>query len=84
MRTGTSGVSPVAGGAGKLKAVFQNIFIGTTIFWFALRTAYIRNAWQHPWWEHWWAFHGAVLLASLAVAVWLTVWSLLARSPAPR
>jgi CDP-diacylglycerol---glycerol-3-phosphate 3-phosphatidyltransferase len=65
-----------AGKTGKLKAVFQNIFVGTTIFWFALRTAAVRQDWSGPWWEGWLVFHGAVLLVSLAIALWLTVYSL--------
>jgi CDP-diacylglycerol---glycerol-3-phosphate 3-phosphatidyltransferase len=66
-----------AGRAGKLKAVFQNIFIGATIFWFALRTAWYRRGWTHEYWESWWHFHGAVVLLTLAIAVWLTVWSMI-------
>jgi CDP-diacylglycerol---glycerol-3-phosphate 3-phosphatidyltransferase len=65
-----------AGKAGKLKAVFQNIFVGTTIFWFALRTAAVRHGWSGELWEGWLLFHGGVLLASLAIALWLTVYSL--------
>jgi CDP-diacylglycerol---glycerol-3-phosphate 3-phosphatidyltransferase len=70
------GVVIAAGRAGKLKAVFQNIFIGAAIFWFALRTAFFRRGWEHPYWEYWWTFHGTVVLLSLAIAFWLTIWSL--------
>jgi CDP-diacylglycerol--glycerol-3-phosphate 3-phosphatidyltransferase len=65
-----------AGKAGKLKATFQNIFIGTTILWFALRTAAVANGWAGGFWTFWTAFHGAVLLATLAIALVLTVWSM--------
>jgi CDP-diacylglycerol---glycerol-3-phosphate 3-phosphatidyltransferase len=65
-----------AGKAGKLKAVFQNIFVGTMIFWIALRTAAERRAWDTELWAYWLNFHGAVLLSTLAVALWLTVYSL--------
>lgn len=65
-----------AGRAGKLKAVFQNIFIGTTILWYALRTAGQRHDWGGAFWSFWQGFHGLVLLVSLAIAVVLTVFSL--------
>jgi CDP-diacylglycerol---glycerol-3-phosphate 3-phosphatidyltransferase len=70
------GVVIPAGSAGKLKAVFQNIFAGTTIFWLALRTAAERRGWAGEFWEFWQIFHGAVLLVSLAIALWLTLYSL--------
>ena len=65
-----------AGRAGKLKAVFQNIFIGATILWYALRTAGIQQAWEGRFWSAWQVLHATVLLATLAIAVLLTVWSL--------
>jgi CDP-diacylglycerol--glycerol-3-phosphate 3-phosphatidyltransferase len=65
-----------AGRAGKLKATFQNIFIGTAILWFALRTAAEANGWASGFWTFWTAFHGAVLLTTLAIALVLTVWSM--------
>lgn len=65
-----------AGREGKLKAVFQNIFIGTTIFWLALRTAGADRGWDGAFWAFWQGFHGFVLLASLTIALILTVWSL--------
>lgn len=65
-----------AGREGKLKATFQNIFIGTTIFWFALRTAAQADGWQGDFWSFWQTFHGAVLLVTLAIAVVLTVYSM--------
>lgn len=37
------GLVIAAGGSGKLKAVFQNIFIGTTIFWYALQSAALNQ-----------------------------------------
>jgi CDP-diacylglycerol---glycerol-3-phosphate 3-phosphatidyltransferase len=66
-----------AGPAGKLKAVFQNIFIGTTILWYALRTAAADHGWNGPFWDGWQKFHAFVLLATLAIAVTLTVYSML-------
>jgi CDP-diacylglycerol--glycerol-3-phosphate 3-phosphatidyltransferase len=65
-----------AGKAGKMKALFQNIFIGTTIFWFALRTAGATHGWVGDAWRNWQIFHGAVLIVTLAIAVLLTVYSM--------
>lgn len=66
-----------AGREGKLKAVFQNIFIGTTILWFALRTEAAEQSWAGGFWNFWQTFHGAVLVIALIVALALTVYSLI-------
>ncbi|MGH7576564.1 MAG: CDP-diacylglycerol--glycerol-3-phosphate 3-phosphatidyltransferase [Longimicrobiales bacterium] len=71
------GVVIPAGREGKLKAVFQNIFIGTTIFWLALQTAAVRHGWDGILWEFWRGFHGLVLLVSLVIAVTLTIYSMM-------
>ena len=65
-----------AGKAGKLKAVFQNIFIGTTILWYALRTARAERGWGGWFWSAWQGLHATVLLVTLGLAVLLTVWSM--------
>jgi CDP-diacylglycerol---glycerol-3-phosphate 3-phosphatidyltransferase len=65
-----------AGKAGKHKAVWQNIFIGTTIFWYALLSASQKNGWSGDFWDLWQKFHGAVYIVSLVVAVALTIYSL--------
>ncbi|MGH7444102.1 MAG: CDP-diacylglycerol--glycerol-3-phosphate 3-phosphatidyltransferase [Longimicrobiales bacterium] len=70
------GVVIAAGKSGKLKAVFQNIFIGTTIFWYALQSAAHDHGWTGMLWERWQIFHGTVFLLTLAIALWLTVYSL--------
>jgi CDP-diacylglycerol--glycerol-3-phosphate 3-phosphatidyltransferase len=69
------GVVIPAGRSGKLKAVFQNIFIGAAIFWYALQSAAADHGWSGRGWELWQAFHAFVLLTSLAIAVFLTVYS---------
>lgn len=71
-----TGVVLPAGRAGKLKAVFQNIFIGTTIFWYALQSAALDRGWSGELWAFWRGFHGAVFLLGLVLAVGLTVYSL--------
>lgn len=65
-----------AGRAGKQKAVFQNIFIGSLIFWYALQSAALERFWSGALWERWQAFHGTVVMATLTIAVLLTVQSL--------
>jgi CDP-diacylglycerol---glycerol-3-phosphate 3-phosphatidyltransferase len=65
-----------AGKAGKLKAVFQNIFVGAMILWIALRTAAADYGWAGDLWQYWLYFHGTVVMCTLAVALWLTVYSL--------
>ena len=65
-----------AGKEGKLKTVFQNIFIGTAIFWLALQAEAVRLSWAGTAWRAWQAFHGAVFLVSLGIALVLTVYSL--------
>ena len=70
------GVVIPAGRAGKQKAVFQNIFIGATIFWYALQSAAKNNGWNGEFWRGWQVFHGWFFLASLGLAVFLTVYSM--------
>jgi CDP-diacylglycerol---glycerol-3-phosphate 3-phosphatidyltransferase len=71
------GVVIAAGSAGKHKAVWQNIFIGSAIFWYALQSAALNNGWTGDAWMWWQRFHAFVLLLSLAVAVVLTVYSMI-------
>lgn len=70
------GVILAAGKAGKLKAVFQNIFVGAAIFWYALQSAARENAWDTAFWSFWQKFHAGFTMVSLAIAVVLTVYSL--------
>jgi CDP-diacylglycerol---glycerol-3-phosphate 3-phosphatidyltransferase len=69
------GIVIPAGKAGKHKAVWQNIFIGTCIFWLALKSSALRNGWDTPLWDAWQKLHGAVFIVSLVVAVVLTLYS---------
>ena len=67
-----------AGKAGKYKAVFQNIFSGAAIFWYALQSAAAEHAWSGTAWNVWqWYVHGPVVAISLLVALVLTVYSLI-------
>ncbi len=65
-----------AGQAGKLKAVFQNIFIGAAILWYALQSAARERGWTGRTWEFWQGFHAVFTGVALAVALLLTVYSL--------
>jgi CDP-diacylglycerol--glycerol-3-phosphate 3-phosphatidyltransferase len=65
-----------AGQAGKLKAVFQNIFIGAAILWYALQSAARERGWNGGTWRAWQWFHAAFTATALAIAVVLTVYSL--------
>src|SRR2546426_11944188 len=70
------GVVIPAMGAGKLKAVVQNVFIGATLFWFAWRGALATHRWA-GWFRHFWnEFHGAVWALTPPGPTLLTVSSL--------
>ncbi len=72
------GVVLAAGNAGKLKAVFQNIFVGAAIFWYALHSAARERGWagMRTWDGLWVPFHRWFTIVALAVAVILTIYSL--------
>lgn len=66
-----------AGSVGKHKAVWQNIFIGAAIFWYAMVVAAERGGWTSGLYELFRAFAGLVVGLSLLVAVTLTVSSMI-------
>lgn len=70
------GVVLAAGQAGKLKAVFQNIFIGAAIFWYALQSKARSAGWDGEVWESWELFHYIFTVLALSFALFLTVYSL--------
>lgn len=70
------GVVIPAGGAGKLKTVLQNIFVGAIMLWFAFRDARKPMGWEHSRLAGYWnQFHGGFVAVTLAVAALLTVYS---------
>ncbi len=70
------GVIISAQGPGKLKTVFQHIFIGGTIAWFAFRDAMKPLGWESHRAALWWnQFHGAFVAVTLAIALVLTIYS---------
>ena len=70
------GVVIPAGREGKLKVIFQDIFIGATIAWFAWKDLLMEMRWTGSLRDFWDQFHGAVVAVTLGVAVVLTVYSL--------
>jgi len=70
------GVVISAQGPGKLKTVFQSIFIGGTIAWFAFRDAIKPMGWEEDRAARWWnQFHGGFVAVTLGIALVLTVYS---------
>jgi CDP-diacylglycerol--glycerol-3-phosphate 3-phosphatidyltransferase len=72
----TRGVIIAAGGAGKLKAALQNIFVGAVILWFAFRDARKPMGWEHNRYAMYWnQFHGGFVAVTMLIAVILTLYS---------
>jgi CDP-diacylglycerol--glycerol-3-phosphate 3-phosphatidyltransferase len=69
------GVVIAAGREGKLKVIFQDIFIGATIAWFAWKDFLVRTGITGRMRDAWDEFHGTVVAVTLGVAVVLTVYS---------
>lgn len=70
------GVVIPAHGAGKLKTVIQNIFIGAIMLWFAFRDARKPMGWEHSRLAAFWnTFHGSFVAIALAIATALTIYS---------
>lgn len=66
-----------AGSAGKRKTVFQNIFSGSVLFWYALADRALAENWSGSVWQAWTVFHGTVIVITLVAAVTLTLLSML-------
>ncbi|MEX2466927.1 MAG: CDP-diacylglycerol--glycerol-3-phosphate 3-phosphatidyltransferase [Gemmatimonadota bacterium] len=71
------GVVIAAGIAGKRKALFQAIFAGGALLWFPLRTFAVGRSGGVEAWGGAFAVLGAVTAISLAIALVLTVYSLI-------
>lgn len=71
------GVVIAAAGAGKLKTIVQDIFIGAMIAWFAWKDMRTAFGWQRGWLgDLWERVHGAVVAVTLGVALLLTLYSM--------
>src|SRR5213596_3142365 len=71
------GIVIPAVGAGKAKAVVQNVFIGATIAWFAWKDAIAQMHLVGAFRNFWDQFHGWFVAITLAGALVLTIYSLL-------
>jgi len=71
------GVVIAAAGAGKLKTIIQDVFIGATMAWFAWKDMAAAFGWRQGWLGAFWEqVHGLVIAVTLAIAVLLTLYSL--------
>jgi len=75
--TASRGIVVPAAQAGKYKAFVQNIFMGTTILWYALQTIALDKHWDGSFWKGWQVFHSIVLGGTLLLAIILTIYSLI-------
>jgi CDP-diacylglycerol--glycerol-3-phosphate 3-phosphatidyltransferase len=72
------GVVIAAGLAGKRKTLLQSLFAGGLLLWFPLRMMAEGRGWAgSPAWRGWAWFHGAWVGITLALAIVLTVYSML-------
>ena len=72
------GVVIAAGKSGKTKALFQNVFIGALLFWYPLyRTAGAGTSAEAGWWGPASLAVGALVAGTLAIALVLTVYSMI-------
>jgi CDP-diacylglycerol--glycerol-3-phosphate 3-phosphatidyltransferase len=71
------GVVISAGKSGKYKALTQNFFSGGLLFWYSLVVYGEAGGWSGGFWTFWGHLHGGWVGFFLAVALFLTVYSML-------
>jgi len=71
------GVVIPAGRSGKRKALSQNLFIGGVLLWYPMKMIAIDRGWSGGLWAAWTWLHGGWIVVTLALAVLLTVYSML-------
>jgi len=72
------GVVIPAGRSGKNKALFQSLFVGALLLWYPLLSTARDRGWtDHPAWEPLSWLHGGFIAGTLAVALVLTVYSMM-------
>ncbi len=71
------GVVISAGWSGKRKTLLQNLFIGGLLSWYPLARTGAEAGWSGPFWSFWSVFHGGWIAVTLAVALIMTVYSML-------
>lgn len=70
------GLVIAAGTSGKRKALVQNLFVGGALFWFPIQQMAADRGWAGGGWNAWELFHGLWIVVTLALALVLTVYSL--------
>lgn len=70
------GVVIAALGPGKLKTIFQMIWVGAAFFWFMASSAAMEHGWRGSLWQAFALFNGIVGTISMVVAIVLTVYSM--------
>lgn len=72
------GVVIAAGRTGKRKALLQSLFTGGLLLWYPLLELVEARHWEAiPVWRYWSLFHGAWIAVTLALALLLTIYSML-------
>lgn len=71
------GVVIAAGRSGKYKALFQSLFVGGLLLLYPLRIVARDSGWDGAVWGAWAGLNGAWVSVTLAVAIVLTVYSML-------
>ncbi|MEJ2541934.1 MAG: CDP-diacylglycerol--glycerol-3-phosphate 3-phosphatidyltransferase [Gemmatimonadota bacterium] len=71
------GVVIAAGRSGKYKAFLQSLFAGALLLWYPLQQWAVGRGLSGPVWNAWSLFHRAFIAVTLAVALVLTVYSML-------
>lgn len=71
------GVVISAGKSGKRKALSQNLFIGGVLFWYPLKMVSLQRGWSEGFWTFWSWLHQGWIVVTLALALLLTVYSML-------
>jgi phosphatidylglycerophosphate synthase len=70
------GVVIAALGPGKLKTIFQMIWVGAAFFWFMASSAAMEHGWRGSAWQAFALFNGIVGTISMVVAIVLTLYSM--------
>ena len=65
-----------AGKSGKYKSLVTNFFIGSLLLWYPLFLSATEAGWTHGFWDAWQILHTGFVAVTLAVAVFLTLFSL--------
>lgn len=71
------GVVIAAGRSGKYKALVQNLFAGGLLLWYPIQQWAVARGLSGPAWAAWSAFHRGFVAVTLAVALVLTIYSML-------